>query len=265
MKWSPRSIILPVVLLAALLCVMVTKVRADNIVQGFNATGSPQPGWVVGVSKNSSEVVQPASTSDSGNIYGVVIDPSQAPLTVQRQGQQVYVASSGSYPVLVSTQNGSIRPGDYISVSSIQGVGAKATNDESNILGQALSSFDGSSNVITSANGTNIGRVTVSIGPGRNPLLVNDVSIPSPLRSIGQAIAGRSVSALRIYAALAIFLVTAIIAASLLYVGVRSGMTAIGRNPLSRHSILNSLSQVVVMACMIFLAGLLGIYLLLRL
>jgi len=43
------------------------------------------------------------------------------------------------------------------------------------------------------------------------------------------------------YAALSIFLIAALIAAALLWIGVRSSITAIGRNPLSRHLVMAGL------------------------
>src|SRR3990167_3970597 len=86
---------------------------ADTIVRSFNAQGSLQPGWVVALSQSNNTTVELAPSDDPGRIYGVAIDPSAAPLTVQKEAQQVFVANSGNYPALVSTQNGNIRVGDY--------------------------------------------------------------------------------------------------------------------------------------------------------
>jgi len=220
---------------------------------------------VVALDKKSTNTVMAAPAADSSQMYGVVIDPTLAAVTIQNPGQQVYVATSGSYQVLVSSEDGVIKAGDYISMSSINGIAAKASPLESSIIGRALSGFDGKTNVITTSKGTAIGRITINIETGRNPLSRDSVAVPSALRTLGDSIAGKTVTALRIYSALAIFLMTAVIAACLLYVGVRSGMIAIGRNPLSRHSILRSLAQVIVISLLIFIAGLLGVYLLLRL
>jgi len=95
-------------------------------------------------------------------------------------------------------------------------------------------------------------------------LLKNDVAIPSPLRRVGESIAGKPVTALRIYSALAIFILSALMAASLLWVSVRSSITAIGRNPLSHHSIFRGMSQAIVIAVLVFIIGMFGVYLLLR-
>jgi hypothetical protein len=238
---------------------------ADSFVQSFNASGPVDIGWVVAIDKKDSNSVVAAPASDSSQMYGVVIDPTLAAVTIQNPGQQVFVATSGSYQVLVSSEDGSIKPGDYISMSSINGIAAKASPDESSVLGRALTSFDGKTNVITTSGSAAIGRITVNIEPGRNPLSRDSVAVPSALRTLGDSVAGKTVTALRIYSALAVFIMTAVIAACLLWVGVRSGMIAIGRNPLSRHSIIRSLSEVIVISILIFIAGLLGVYLLLRL
>ena len=66
-------------------------------------------------------------------------------------------------------------------------------------------------------------------------------------------------------AALAMFLISVIVAASLLWAGVRSGITAIGRNPLSQNFIIRGLDQVIILAAAVFAIGLFGVYLLLRL
>jgi hypothetical protein len=262
MKW--RGIPAFAVLLLAFM-VLAPLTHADTIVRGFKAKGPLEPGIIVALSQKTTDTVEASSGNNSTKLYGVVIDPAQAPVTVQKTGEQVFVATGGSYPALVSTENGSIKAGDYISLSSIKGIGAKA-KDQPVILGKALENFDGRSRVITAtADGHQIGRISVGIIPGKNPLVKDTVAIPSPLKRFGQAIAGKNISALRIYAALGIFVITAIVAVSVLMVGVRSSIISIGRNPLSKKYILRGLFQVVTVAVLVFLLGMFGVYLLLRL
>jgi hypothetical protein len=238
---------------------------ADTIVRGFKATTPLEPGIIVALDKSSKNTVEPVPGKEAERIYGVVIDPAQAPLTVRQQGQQTFVAIGGNYSVLVSNENGNIQTGDYVSISSIDGIGAKASQ-QSTVLGRALEGFDGKSDVITTtSDGHALGSIELSIVPGKNPLVKNDISIPAPLKRFGEAVAGKNVSAARIYAALAIFFATSVIAAIVLWVGIRSGIIAIGRNPLSKHSIMSSLVQVVITAVLIFIVGMFGVYLLLRL
>jgi hypothetical protein len=70
---------------------------------------------------------------------------------------------------------------------------------------------------------------------------------------------------MRIYAALVIFVIASIIALTVLVVGIRSSIIAIGRNPLSKKSILRGLFQVITVAFLVFIVGMGGVYLLLRL
>ncbi len=51
------------------------------------------------------------------------------------------VALSGRVPVIVSTENGPIKPGDYLTTSTIPGVAMKATKGGS-IIGTAMAVFD---------------------------------------------------------------------------------------------------------------------------
>jgi hypothetical protein len=167
----------------------------------------------------------------------------------------VFVVTGGVYPVLVSSENGPIVAGDYLSMSSTNGIAAHIKG-QTYVVGRATQNFDG-------ASGT-IGKISVQVTPGKNPLLSEDTAVPTIMRRIVESIAGKPVSAARIYGALTIFLVTASIAFGLMWVGVRSGMIAIGRNPLSKHSIMQSLTQVIVAAAIVFVGGLFAIYLFLR-
>ncbi len=244
---------------------LATPAHADNVVQGFQSKGNLTPGWVVALDKTNAEIVEAAPASDSTQIYGVVVDPSDAPLTLNRGlGDQVFVATSGNYPVLVSTEHGAIKLGDYLSISSTDGIASIATTDKKTILGQATAGFDGKKDVITTAGGASIGKIVVNISPRKNPLVKNDVVIPGFLRKVGESIAGKPVSALKIYLALAFILAAAVLAMTLLYAGVRGGMIAMGRNPLNRGHIMNSMFKVITAAAMVFIIGLFGVYLLLR-
>lgn len=253
--------------LIVFLCVLAfssVPVFAETIVRSFDTKGSLQPGWVVELNKTNDTNVELATDSDL--IYGLVIDPSDAPLTLQKQNQQVFVATSGTYPALVSSQNGTINNGDYLSLSSTDGIAAKATSHDAFILGRALEGFSAGKQTIVYANdGSALGRIMVQVAPGKNPLLKDSVGIPQPLRRVSESIAGKPVSALRIYTGLALFIISALTATLMLWSGIRNGMVAIGRNPLSRHSIMRGLAQVILAGAAVLIIGLLGVYLLLKL
>jgi hypothetical protein len=267
MKWPLRVAVSVVFLFAAGVGFSTAFVTADTIVQSFQASGSIQPGWVVAAKPGSPDTVELAPAGQSQLLYGVAIDPSQAPVTLQRQlGQQVFVATNGTYPVLVSTQNGTIKPGDYLSISNTNGIVDKATDTQTYVLGQALQKFDGTSGVFsTGTSNSTIGRISVNVLVQHNPWLKNSTILPSFLRSAGNSIAGKEVTALRLYAAAASFLIAGLIAFGTLAVGVRSSMISIGRNPLSRQFILRGLLQVVAVSFAVLIVGLISVYLLLKL
>lgn len=252
-------------LIAGFLCLALPGVaRADNFFQGYTPQGNLTPGTIVAISRTSTSAVEAAPTSDPNRIYGVVIDPKQATITLERSGQEVFVATTGSYPVKVSTAYGPIVAGDYISISPDAGIGSRATSDQDYVLGQALESFDGTKNVVTTSGASAVGQIMVNINPGKNPILENQLALPGPLKRAGTAIAGHAVSPTRIWASVAIFLVASAISIILLTIGVRSAITAIGRNPLSKHTILMGLFQVATTSVIIFVAGVITVYLLLR-
>ncbi len=263
MRWLSLKLLAATVLLS--LVGACSYAAADTVARSFNGKGNIKPGQVVALVPSVKNTVELAPANDPTSIYGVAVEQTAAPVTIQQPGQNVFVATGGLYPVLVSTENGSIAAGDYLSISSVDGIAAKLTKRQTYVLGRASQAFDGSAGKLgTGKNGSPIGKIPVQIAPGKNPNLREDTAVPTPLRKLGESIAGKPLSAGRIYSALIIFIVTAVIAVGLLWVGIRSGMIAIGRNPLSKHSIMQNLAQVIVASAIVFVGGLFGIYLLLR-
>lgn len=235
------------------------KSSADNVVFGFKAIGHIVPGNIVALDQSQPNSVVLAPSNDPGRIYGVAIAPDQAPITVAENNSQIFVATSGSYPVIASNEKGNIKTGDYISMSSHDGIAAKADSKTPFILGRALDDFK------TNSDGVTTGQANVQISPGANPFLKNDLGVPHFLRNLTETIAGKPLSALRIYVSLGMFVIAVASAAGLMAIGVKSGMIAIGRNPLSRHSVMQGLGQVLALSAAVFISSLFGIYLLLRL
>ena len=73
------------------------------------------------------------------------------------------------------------------------------------------------------------------------------------LRRASELIAGKPVNPVRVYLSLVILAMAALISGSLIYSAVRSALIAIGRNPLSKKSIIRGLFQVVLIGLMVFL------------
>lgn len=247
-------------------------------VQGYSAEQSIDHGTIVELADRDARRVKVASQANLKNMFGVVVDPQQLPIRLSNEGleNEVYVAVSGTYNVLVSTQGGKVSAGDYITLSSIKGIGMKAGTDEPSVFGRAVSGFDGKSMTrgsvdIQDAKGNKLqtvqlGSVPVTIEIQRNP---NEKStkarVPDVLERIGQAIAEREVSAIRIYISLAIAAISLVTALVVLYTGVRSSIISIGRNPMSKRSIFRALLQIILTSFLILVIGLFAVYLLLRL
>ena len=251
---------------------------SQAVTQSYNADSSVQMGMIVKLQDKDATTVEPLSQGGIKNMLGVTVAANDAALTLAPQNvkqQQVYVATYGRYKTLVSTQNGPIKTGDYITISSIAGIGMKAGIDQSVILGKASGNFSGTSNVegtvdIKDDKGHSakvaIGRIPVSLEVAHNPLASKATDyVPSFLAKTAVTIAGKPVSAARIYLGAITLLVSAMVTGSILYSGVKSGMTAIGRNPLSRKSIIRSLIQTVTAGLIIFVVGIFAVYLLLKL
>lgn len=245
--------------------------------QGYGVTGDVQKGMIVMIDPKNSKKVTPLTNKTDQAMQGVVVAANDTVVSLggDNSAYEVYVASSGKYDALVSTQNGPIKTGDIISISALDGIGMKANAAQTVILGKALSNFDGVSNVsgtatLKTSSGTkdvSIGYIQIDINISHNPLAVSVSGPPVPafLRKTGENIAGKPVSTVRLYVSLAVLLVTLFMTTSLLYGGVRSSLTSIGRNPLAKKSILRGLIQVLILGIIVFVIGLVAIYLLLKL
>lgn len=239
-------------------------VKADNVVQGYSSKQTLEPGQVVAIDKTASNSVKLAPANDTNLIYGVVVAPNDAAITLVGNNTKDFVATTGTYQVLVSTINGNIKTGDYISMSNIDGIAAKAANTQPVILGKATSEFDGKSGAVTTSGKAAIGRIFVSINIQKNPLANTDPTLPYFLRRVANSIANKSVPVIRVYTALLIFLISILASVAILLGGVRGSQISLGRNPLSKKVILSGMYKVVFTGIAIFLIGLAGVYLLLK-
>lgn len=243
--------------------------------QGYGTDEVLQRGMIVRLKKDDTTKVSSLVYEEMDTMHGVVVDANDAPVTLSAEGQKAFVATGGKYDILVSDQEGEIKAGDYISISSLNGIGMRATRAESHIVGRALGDFNGKDNVaggtdVKDSNGdtkkVNIGRVSADISVSRNPSYgPPDPGIPSAIKKIAESIAGKEVSTTRMYLGLSIFILSSLVAGTLMYGGVKSGIISIGRNPLSKKSIIRGMLQVVLFGLIVFIIGLFGVYLLLKL
>jgi hypothetical protein len=253
----------------------INPLQAQTVTTGYGADIRMQRGMIVQLKKSDTTKVEPVTAETNEEMHGVVVDPNDAPVTISSEGQKVFVATTGHFQVLVSSQAGDILPGDYITVSAIHGIGMKAGDQDPLIVGRALEAFDSQSlqvgtSTIDNSDGSKtevrLGRISTDIGVSRNPLLKGEEpNLPEFLRKATEAIAGEPVNPVRAYLSVVVFLIGGFIAGSILFSGIRSSIIAIGRNPLSKKSIIKGLLQVILTGLIIFITTLIGVYLLLKL
>lgn len=246
---------------------------AQTILQGYSSDEQLQKGMLVSLSDDDQTKVLSITDKTLDKLKGVVANANDSPVTISGEGQKIFVATTGTYEVLVSNENGAVKKGDYISGSSLAGIGMRA--DETGpeiILGRAVGHFQGGGDSIGKSETkdgqiVSFGRIFVDIGIGKNPLLKNPDKdrVPDALQRAANAIAEKEVSTIRIYLALIVLLVTAAVAGTTLFSGVRSAIISIGRNPLSKGFIVKGLIQVLLLSLIIFITGLFGVYLLVKL
>lgn len=246
--------------------------------QSYAAQQTLQAGTVVQIADTSGRSVKAASLKDLDKAFGVVVSTNSLPLSVSDTSvkNQVYVATNGRRNVLVTTENGLIKAGDLLAVSSLNGTLTKATPTHEIVFAKALSDFDGKNNILGTTilkdisnkaqQKVAIGSIVVTIDIAKNPQIRSTTTnLPSPLQRVGQAIAEKPVSGGRLYIGATIAFMSIAIALVIQYVGIRSSIISIGRNPLASKSVLRALIEVMLTSILVLLIGLFTVYLILRL
>ena len=269
-------------MLIAVIAAVPLSVSAESYgggsVTGYAADTQLDNGTIVQLDASDSKRVKVAIQSELQNMFGVTVDRNQLLAVSSNESlkNEVFVAVSGAYSVLVSTEAGPIAVGDYVTMSSVNGVLMKAGTEEKTVFGRATGAFDGktltlgSTTLKDTTGQTNktvtIGSIPVTVDIKHNP---NDkttkVKVPDFLERIGEAVAEKTVSPIRIYLSLAITVISVIAAVVILYSGIRNGVISIGRNPMSKKSIFRALLQIIFTSLLILVIGLFAVYLLLKL
>lgn len=254
-----------------LLLGILQTVSAQDITQGYSTDESLRNGMLVGLDPDDASKVSAVNNDSIDRLYGVVADPTAAPFALSDEDSEVQVAIIGKYYVLVTDSNGPIKSGDNLSTSSLSGFAQKSSDQQAKIVGKSLQDFipsEGSQVLSTSTDSTgasvNIGKVLAYITVAKNPDKITQQNLPGFLSKAGESVANKPVSPARLYVSLLILVIVTLIAGSLIYSSVRSSITAIGRNPLSKRTITKSLIQVVTIAFLILLSGLFAVYLILK-
>lgn len=225
---------------------------------------------IAGDNDKGQPVVQSTSLADQDKTVGIAVGLSDSLVTVAPVSSEVYVVSSGTAQAYISDINGAVKRGDILAVSPLRGILMKSTDPTKPTVGQALEDFISKQTQTIFAKDADDKSVEVHIA-----VMNMDVAIRPPklvstsqednnwIKSLGNSLVGHELSTARIVAALAIFFTLMVIEGELIYGTIASTITAIGRNPLAKKSILAQSFKSVKIAVTILFLGIASVGLLL--
>jgi len=185
------------------------------------------------------------ATAYDTNVYGVYTESPSIFLQNTDDVQAKPVITSGKASVLVSSINGNIKKNDFITTSTILGVGQKATRNGM-VLGTALEDY-------ASSNQKTTGKITVTINPHFNSSFAdNKTNVLEVLRNASDPTTLTQQTSLRYVVAAGIVLIS--FGIGFMYFGrvTSKGVEALGRNPLASRMIqLNLVLNLVLMVVII--------------
>lgn len=233
--------------------------REDDLIQGMAVSLSLE-------NTDQNQFVEALSQSNKERFVGVVSSKESNTVTTVRSGDNVFVSTNGQSEVLASDLNGEIKQGDNLVASPLKGVVMKAGTGESTSVGYALEDFDYSkttTETITDEQGNTKEVKIAAIAMEISTTGSTGDTQKSFLSLVGESITGKEVSQLQVVAAVLLLFVVLTVEGSIIYGAAHSTITSVGRNPLARKSIYKQLVQIIVVAGIILLFGIGGIYLIL--
>lgn len=211
-----------------------TGIAKTDLVSG----GTPVSGDIVVFNPNTRNYRLARKVADP-SLYGVVV---ASPLLVLEDSKSggVPIVTSGEAYVNVTALSGPIHVGDYVTSSSIPGVGGLASSTDAYIVGTALEPFSGAST--TSAfqaipGSTPEGSILVLLSIGPRPAAPNLSASQTPLPVSSRTASSMVLQVIR-YVLAALITVGSIYAAFRNFgSNITSSIVSVGRNPLAKTSI----------------------------
>lgn len=231
---------------------------ADSAISQSYSTNSTNisQGTLISLAASNSSFVVPASTSSNiDNLIGVA---ASKPLIELSEGGKsgVQVVVSGTTSAMVSDINGTVKVGDRIAPSPIEGIGMKATHS-SEIVGTAQANLSNVPTLQKTVDGTDGKTVTITVGLvpiGVSVAYYSAVGsqgnsssyVPSFLQAAANAVTGRQVSPLRVLFGAMALLLGFVSVTVMLYASIRNGVISLGRNPLAEIALRRGLIDVII-------------------
>lgn len=253
----------------ALASLAPVKASSANISRSFQSKAPISPGSMVSLDPVRSDYVEAANVSNSSRLTGVVVVKDDSLIAADGQPGATQVATTGNALTLVSDLNGSIKVGDQITASPLNGIGMKVTSG-SRIIGLAQTDFDshseGVDREITDKHGqkttVHVGYVRVGINitnsGGSSGAVVND------LQRAVQSVTGRVVPTYRIIISIGIIAVAILALITLTYASIYGSIISVGRNPLAKYAVFRTLAAVLGMALLTAVVAGISIFFLLK-
>lgn len=247
-----------------ILSVNIYSAQAAGLSFGFSDGEGVKTGMIVSVSKDNTDVLEPAHVNNSSYVVGVAVD-KQSSSVVFDNNDSVYVANDGTVDVFVGDLGGDIVSGDLVTVSTIGGVGRKADaigTTTQKIIGVAKSDFTGEEADAREFNLENSGKV--HIGSIQMELL-DDLSgiqpeIPSTLENLGTKIAGKDVSFTQSFVSAIVAVLGFVVSGILMFGAIRGSFLSIGRNPLSAKTIYSGMIRASLLSLSVMMLGVVAGY-----
>jgi hypothetical protein len=224
---------------------------AQSIAEQYKSDSSLAEGTLVSLQENDSEMIVPTNIQNDKLFIGVTQNTESNLVTISKDFSDATVAISGEVSVLVSDLGGSIKQGDELTVSWIDGVAMKNTDAVSQrIVGIALENFnDSSASTYRNLDTPDGVSDTAKVAYLRMKLVDVDTygaAAEANTSTFGfiQQLTGKEVSVVRVFSGFAVFLATLIVASVFIYSSIKGSFISFGRNPLASNSIYAGLVQV---------------------
>lgn len=237
------------------------------ISQSYLTTDKLSLGSIVSLKDGTSDQVVAADNKNVDNLLGVVVNADNSVLSVTNDGtNKAEIATSGTLQLLASDINGVIKKGDQITASPISGVGMRA-NSNVRVIGIAQGDLNGNKQSYTDTNGVKksviIGQIPAQVSVSYYFKEPEKTLVPTAIQNMANALAGRTVSTLPILISAGIFIITLVVAVSIIFSMIRSSIISVGRNPMSQSAIYRDIVQLSALVMAILAIGVIAIYLVL--
>lgn len=236
------------------------RIHASSLAEGFTTSSNPKTGMLVSTVADKPGELQLATVDNSDYLVGVVQTEGNGLISFTKDGANVSVATTGVVTAYVTDANGSVKKGDFIAASWLDGVGMRVNQGANQkVLGTALEDFNDSAAKEFDDVSTPGGNRTVKVGS----LAVRLFGTPSKQLSADQSgisgfaarLVGKQVAFIRVVVAFLVFTITLIVSGIFIRSSIKNSFISIGRNPMASKSIYRSLLQVSVISMAIILIG----------